>query len=66
MSATLHTVLIVLSPFIMGAAVLAGFKAIDVYTKWQYRRAVEKRNAKLFRHGLTPFRGTRSLYDDQH
>lgn len=59
-------VLPVLAPFIFGGLILAGFKAVDAYNKWKYRRAVEKRNAKLYRHGLTPFRGTRSLYDDQH
>lgn len=59
--------LIFASPFIVGGLVLAALKLHEKYTNWRYRCAVEARNAKLVRHGLTPFRGTKEyFYDDQH
>lgn len=47
------------APFVLGGGILlADFLYLRI-TKWQYARAVERRNAKLVRHSITPFRGTK-------
>jgi hypothetical protein len=53
-------VTMICAPFLAGAIVIAAIKGREKYAKWQYERAVEKRNAKLLRHSITPFRGTRA------
>lgn len=64
---TLSTVLSIASPFIVGGLILAAIKLHEKYSNYRYRRAVEERNAKLVRHGMVPFKGTREyFYDDQH
>lgn len=65
MKATLGIVLIVCSPFIVGALILLGIRAQEAYQNWRYRCAVHERNARLRRHNITPFRGTKKvLHDD--
>jgi hypothetical protein len=59
----MKSTIMIISPFILGGLVLGAIKAAEIYAKWRYRRAVEKRNAKLKRHGLTPFRGTKKLQE---
>lgn len=60
MKGTFGVVLMILSPFIVGGLFLAGIKAHEAFVQWQYERAVQKRNARLIRHSITPFRGTRA------
>lgn len=66
MKATLAWILIA-SPFAFGGGILlADFIYLRI-SKWQERRAIEKRNAKQVRFGMVPFRGTKEIsYDDQH
>jgi hypothetical protein len=59
MKTTLGIVLMVCSPFIVGGLFIAAIKGFELYSKWSYQRAVERRNARLVRFGITPFRGTR-------
>lgn len=66
MKATLGLCLMVASPFIVGALILALIKGQELYANWRYECAVQKRNAKLASYSITPFRGVRSMYDDQH
>lgn len=59
MKETIGTVLIVCSPFIAAGVILAGLKGLEMYGKWRYQRAIEKRNALQELHGMKPFRGTK-------
>jgi hypothetical protein len=59
MKSTLAIVLMICAPLIAGALVIAAIKGREMYANWQYARAVEKRNARLVRHSLTPFRGVK-------
>lgn len=56
MKSTLGIVLMICSPFLIAGVILAAAR----YNRWRYERAVEERNAKLKRYGLTPFPGTRA------
>lgn len=59
--------IIMAAPFALGAGILLADFAYLRINKWRERRAIERRNAKLVRHSLTPFRGVKArIYDDQH
>jgi len=59
-------VVMILSPFLAAGVILAGLKGIERYNKWKYERAVAERNAKVERHGLKPFRGTKAYDAESH
>jgi len=63
MKDTLGIVLMIMSPFIVGALILAGIKFQEMYQQWKYENAVAERNQKLQRYGVTPFRGTKLRTD---
>jgi hypothetical protein len=59
MNGTLGMVLMICSPFIAAGVMLAILKGLEIYAKWRYRRAIEKRNALQELYGVKPFRGTK-------
>jgi hypothetical protein len=59
MNQAFATVLMVVSPFICGGVILLSIKLHEIYTHWSYGRAVQKRNARLVRHSIAPYRGTK-------
>lgn len=55
-------VLLVISPLLLGGAVLGVIKGLEKYSNWRYRRAVERRNARQVRFGMVPFTGTKDRW----
>ena len=56
---TFAIVLMICSPFICGGVILLSIKLHEIYTRWEYSRAVQQRNKKLERHSISPYRGTK-------
>jgi hypothetical protein len=65
MSGTFGMVLMICSPFIGAGVILGILKGIELWNRRRYERAIAKRNARLERLSITPFRGVKA-YDDQH
>lgn len=65
MNGTLGIVLMIASPFLAAAVILAGLKGIEIFDKRRYQRAIDKRNALQELHGMKPFRGTKALNPKQ-
>lgn len=53
---------LVISPLLLGVAVLGVIKGLEKLSNWRYRRAVEKRNARQVLYGMVPFPGTKDRW----
>lgn len=55
--------LALLSPFALGALIIAAIKGWEAYDQWRERRDMRIRDHKLNRYNMAAFRGSKDRYE---